>query len=536
MTTLRVEDGPLAAPRRSGIVVSGMLVGLMSFALYQMAAFVAAGFLFDYPLDDVYIHLAMSEQIAAGGYGVNAGEVASASSSVIYPYLLAPFAGTALHAYIPLILNAIAVTLSGGLFAQIISAAGLATGPNAMTGRLLILVSPMLLNVVGASYMGMEHGLHIAATLAVGSGLIRLIETGRIGPALVLGCVLGPALRFEGLGVSVAALGVVALQGRLLAAAIIGALTALPVVGFVMFMDSMGLNPLPNSVMVKLGESGQTSAGFWFRRLVTLMVNLFENVAMVMLAFSLVWLFAAAFVSGPKRRAAQLLALMIPAIGLAHLLLGKVNVMHRYEIYAIVLMVALSLYISARHMPPKASRQMLRLSSMAVFAFGFFFVGILVDRGLWATSSIRGQQGEMARFAHDFWKQPIAVNDLGYVSYRNPSYVLDLYGLGNTQAMEIRTGNPPPNWADPLVQAAGVRLIMLYPRWFKDGISPDWVPMGTLSLEGSAGYVAFRKVAFYAARAEDVPEVLAALQQFVPTLPATTRFEYAKGLMSGGDG
>lgn len=536
MTTPWVDDKPLAEIQRSGAMALGMLVGLLSFALYQIAAFVAAGFLFDYPLDDVYIHLAMSEQIAAGGYGVNAGEMASASSSIIYPYLLAPFAGTALHAYIPLLLNAIAVTLSGGLFAQIISAAGLTTGPSAMTGRLLILVSPLLLNVVGASYMGMEHGLHIAATLAVGGGLIRLIEIGRIGPALVLGCVLGPALRFEGLGVSVAALAIVALQGRVLAAVAIGALAAVPVAGFVIYMSSLGLNPLPNSVMVKLGESGQTSTGFWFRRLVTLMVNLFEKVAVGMLALSLVWLIAAAFVSGPKRRAAQLLALMIPAIGLAHLLLGKINVMHRYEIYAVVLMVALSVYVSARHMPPRVSRQMQRLSTIAVFALGFFFIGNFVDRGLWATSSIRAQQGEMARFAHDFWGQPIAVNDLGYVSYRSPSYVLDLYGLGNTEAMEIRTGNPPANWADPLVQAAEVRLIMLYPLWFKGGISPDWVPMGTLSLSGHTGYVAFRKVAFYAARAEDVPKIMAALERFVPTLPQTTRFEYAAGLVAEGDG
>jgi len=31
---------------------------------------------YEYPLDDPYIHLAMSEQIANGGYGVNAGEYA----------------------------------------------------------------------------------------------------------------------------------------------------------------------------------------------------------------------------------------------------------------------------------------------------------------------------------------------------------------------------------------------------------------------------------------------------------------------------
>ena len=51
---------------------------LLAFVALMAVAMARAGWVFEYPLDDVYIHMAMAEQIAAGGYGVNAGELASA--------------------------------------------------------------------------------------------------------------------------------------------------------------------------------------------------------------------------------------------------------------------------------------------------------------------------------------------------------------------------------------------------------------------------------------------------------------------------
>ncbi|HWE27085.1 MAG TPA: hypothetical protein VHB97_03740, partial [Polyangia bacterium] len=47
---------------------------------------------FYYPLDDPYIHLRVAQRIWHGGYGINAGEFSSPCSSVLWPFLLAPFA------------------------------------------------------------------------------------------------------------------------------------------------------------------------------------------------------------------------------------------------------------------------------------------------------------------------------------------------------------------------------------------------------------------------------------------------------------
>jgi hypothetical protein len=62
---------------------------------------------FSYALDDAYIHLALAQNIAHGTYGINPGETTSPSSSVIWPFLLAPFSQTAYRAWVPFFYNVI---------------------------------------------------------------------------------------------------------------------------------------------------------------------------------------------------------------------------------------------------------------------------------------------------------------------------------------------------------------------------------------------------------------------------------------------
>ena len=140
---------------------------------------------------------------------------------------------------------------------------------------------------------------------------------------------------------------------------------------------------------------------------------------------------------------------------------------------------------------------------------------------------------KMARFAHGAWARPVAVNDLGYVSYRSPAYVLDLFGLGNTTAMQLRTGGAPDAWADGLVQEAGVQLIMIYADWVAPGVPAAWTPVGDLEILGPAGYLGGRRVSFYAARPDDVPEITAALETFLPDLHPDAQFTYATDILKG---
>ena len=58
-----------------------------------------------YTLDNPYIHLSLAENLLRGHYGVNVDEVASPSSSILYPFLLAGTLAFGLGGIAPLFLN-----------------------------------------------------------------------------------------------------------------------------------------------------------------------------------------------------------------------------------------------------------------------------------------------------------------------------------------------------------------------------------------------------------------------------------------------
>ncbi|MFX8797723.1 hypothetical protein ABTM57_20595, partial [Acinetobacter baumannii] len=71
------------------------------------------------------------------------------------------------------------------------------------------------------------------------------------------------------------------------------------------------------------------------------------------------------------------------------------------------------------------------------------------------------------RFVLEDWRKPIAVNDLGWVSWKNDQYVLDLWGLGNYEALKLRATETNSEWMDRLCKAHGVAAAMVYDEWFE---------------------------------------------------------------------
>ena len=133
----------------------------------------------------------MAEQLAQGGYGVNAGEYASASSSILYSFLLTPFAGTELHRYLPLPVERGGRDRLGRVLGDGCGPCH-GGGPCALgAGRWWRGVVPIFLNIAGVAMTGMEHGLHTAVCLMLLVGLIDMAVTGRLNWLLIAGAVLG---------------------------------------------------------------------------------------------------------------------------------------------------------------------------------------------------------------------------------------------------------------------------------------------------------------------------------------------------------
>ena len=112
------------------------------------------------------------------------------------------------------------------------------------------------------------------------------------------------------------------------------------------------------------------------------------------------------------------------------LAIGQFNWFHRYEVYAVAFTVLVA---------STALAETTRLWRGVIVA-GLLAVGFPYAQALWQTpdaaSNVYQQQYQMHRFVADFYRKPVAVNDLGWVSYRRPAgvRVLDLWGLASPEA------------------------------------------------------------------------------------------------------
>ncbi len=539
---------------RGAVLLSLLAMGaaLSMYLLLQAIAWVRAGGLFEYPLDDVYIHLAMAEEIARGGYGVNTGEYASAASSLLYPLLLTPFAGTSLHRYLPVFWNMTGLLGAAFMWGRILWRAGYGRPTLRPIGLFLAVAGPLVLGMAGVAFAGMEHSLHAFAALVALYGLQAFLESGRIPPWLVAALVLGVMLRYEGLGVSFAVAAVIALKGRWRAALALFLASLLPLLGFALFLTTLGLEPVPNSVMAKLADFREMQMSAAERVVRTFLRNLLRVQGMsfmiLVVAFALSLLWPRMWRAWGGRYWPFALALVIAGAG--HLMFGRFGYMDRYEHYVLLFGYGCALCairpVLAELIAAGPGGGLWRKAGKLVMpvmvvwtgaSMGHHYIPAVLEDATLSPSQIHRQQGQMARFQREYVKGPVAVNDLGWVSYRNDDYVLDLWGLASFDALKIRLRRDiPDGWAGPLVRERGVKLVMIYDRWLGRAVAPEWVYLGTLGLGEETEYLGGNEVDFYAPDAAEAPRLRAALEAFAPTMPEGAHFRFADGRRLDGKG
>ena len=124
----------------------------------------------------------------------------------------------------------------------------------------------------------------------------------------------------------------------------------------------------------------------------------------------------------------------------------------------------------------------------------------------------------MHRFATEHFPHAVAVNDLGYVSYQNENYVLDLWGLGSEEARRRRkSGDFSEEDVLELAQKNDVRFAMVYESWIGEVIPKAWCRVATLETPRvSSGS---DTVSVFLVDLEMENEIRAALATFATSLP-----------------
>jgi hypothetical protein len=482
-----------------------------------------------YTLDDAYIHLSLAENIRQGHYGVNPGEFCSPSSSILWPLLLAPFAGSDAGTLAPLVMNILASLGTVFLLWRIVCVAPEEEQGGALRSpafaAFLVLLLIVATNQVGLIFTGMEHSLQVFLVTLIVWGLIQESRTGKAEWWLAVALALAPLVRYECLAISAPGLIYLFIRKHRSEALIAATSLAVALCGFSAFLVHLGLDPLPDSVNVK---SAIVSSGGSLRLMIRHFGGSLNNARGSILAAALValcWLAC----SGRRKPAERLLAASVASGVAAHLVAGEYGWYSRYEIYIWTAAILSILYLARELLSRRLSRDgpvvVGALVCLTVVLTCFPYIQVLATTPV-ASNNVYQQQRQMRRFAVDFYRKPIAVNDVGYPSYQNDAYVLDVVGVASSAARKAWRRGETASWFETASRDHDVRLAMIYGGWFSP-IADRWLKIGELRLGREKVSVNNNVVGFYA-RDDGTREAVASeLRDFALTLPEGCTFAFS---------
>jgi hypothetical protein len=447
---------------------------------------------FTYTLDDPYIHLALARNIWHGHYGINASEFSAPSSSILWPFLLAPFSANArLFEYAPLILNFLC------LWATIVVLWRIFGDLRAVWHVVVVGSIVLSLNLLGLVFTGMEHSLQVMLVVV---GMQPLILGDRGGgqdrrvPAYIIAALIAlPLVRYEGLAISLPVLFFLFSHGHRKTAVLSVTVIGIALVSFSAFLHANGSIYLPSSILAK--EDLSVLGGVTH--------NLKANLeAYGFLLLPVIWILGAYWKTSRSRFAVVLAATAL------HFLFGHVGWFARYEAYYVIFIVVLSIRLAVD----------LHLDFMpAIFCLPLVFASLTVATVSTplAAANIYNQQVQMARIAV-MLGEPVAVNDLGIMALRSGHYTLDLWGLGSIEALRERLqATDSSGWVAALMTKKRVQYAFVYDSWFPDRPA-SWIKVGQLKLLQKRITPASDLVSFYAddpSSAEKLRSTLATFAQ-----------------------
>lgn len=486
---------------------------------------------FTYGLDDAYIHLALAENIAQGHYGINLNEFSAPCSTIIWPFILSVFSLFSWGVYPPLVLN-IMVSLGSILIACRL----LDTAPNAGNpGLTVFLVCLMFMagNMVGLVFTGMEHSLQLFFSMVILWGLYLEYSENRLYTWLLIAIITAPLVRFESLALSFPALGYLFSRGYRLKSTAVFMCIITMIACFCLFLKANGHGWLPSSILAKSEVVSGSDASHVTAVFENLKKNLRQPAAWLLLSASfliMIQVFRGSQPEPPEPETVEIdksIAWIFTIAAWGHVVLGDFFWLERYEIYIYVPLLVLLFRLyrpRIEHLYYKAGmwKKALVCFPFLVFTFPYMVYTLTVPIH---SNNIYAQQYQMHRFITEYYKAPVAVNDLGLVSYQNDLYVLDCWGLGSYKALTKRK-QKSHDWMDALTQEYDVKLAMIYNRWFTWQIPPHWILIAEMRIEGPMLVLGQREVSFYATDKRAEKDILKKLESFEKILPRKTTIQY----------
>jgi hypothetical protein len=219
---------------------------------------------------------------------------------------------------------------------------------------------------------------------------------------------------------------------------------------------------------------------------------------------------------------------LVPAVTLVvatglHAALADVGWYERYQAYLIAVGAYLVLGILAE--VPDALRQRAVVAVAVVgLLLGVTKLGMVVRAPLAADDMYR-QQYQAGLFLDRYYDgEPVATDQLGYISYFHEGALTDLAGLGDYEVLHAKGTSSRADLWDRLADERGFRVVVLYSLSTFE-VPPSWILAGQWEIPGKPMSGVTDTLQFYATVPEEVAPLQEHLQDFEPDLPARSRLE-----------
>ena len=494
--------------------------------------------IFIYPFDDTFIHMEIAKHLAEQAtWGINDGEFGSASSSLLYTLILtlARFISTSIT--VPFIINCIA-----GFLLLLFAHKWLKRQQISFVAQAIILSAAILLTPLATLMIsGMEHTLQ---TLLLFLFVFRFSDwlekylqgpTKSISPSILLLAVALTLVRYESLFVIGMACLLLFLHKQFKAGLLLGFVALLPVLLFGMYSVSKGSFFMPNSVIVKADSPDQLGLSGYINSVLTdKLVNAKTGLPALatqrwLLVLPMLYLVFKKYM----RPSYSFILLILTGVTLLHLALAATGWLYRYEAYLFFSAIVVTGLVLYKHGKDFLADKTFVTRLITALLLLFVFVPAVL-RGLAALNktkqaciNIYDQQYQMARFSKQYYHNaPLAINDIGAISYFTDAKIVDLWGLATIDVTKSRKEKYwTPHFLDSLSKANKAPVAMIYDVWFNDSLQNYWHKVASWQIQNNI-ICGDDEVSFYALDSAHIPVLKQQLMQFQPKLPGTVTVRY----------
>ena len=491
----------------------------------EYAALKITGGHFCYPLDDTFIHMVVSKNLALyGNWGITPTGFVSTSSSPLFTIVLALFFKLfSVNIIMPLVISC------AGTLLMLLAIQKELNNHSSLSvfNKVACVVITLITGAIPAlTLLGMEHTLQIAFTLFFVHSVASLLTDSQKNNFLqtVLWAALMTATRYENVFFIMAAFALLAWQRNFKAAILIAAAGALPLLLFGIYSKLHGGYFIPNSVLIKGNQNFK-----YFLNGGTSIIEATKSISGIIVVALIIAL--KKLQANKYDRDFWILSMLVIA-GLMHSALASFGWFYRYEAYLIVLG---TLHIS------KIGLQWLQDNGIKAISKHIIPVGVyaillysLPVRGLnsfrnaiRAVYNIYEQQYQMGTFFQQYYKgQTVAANDIGAISFMADLNTIDMWGLGNNEIANARKNSYWNNeFLRKMVAAKHTRIAVMYDSWFDKDLPNQWVKCATWEMPYNyiCGDI---KVTFYGITESEAALLKTNLSAFASQLPPDIKVEY----------